>query len=75
MVIVLYRLGGKAAVNGKNGFRDVQDGQWYTDTVIWASDNKIIFGYGDGLFVTNDNITREQIVVILLTTQDTKVTT
>ncbi len=65
LVTVLYRLAGEPAVNGTNNFTDVQDGQWYTDAVKWASANGIVSGYGGGLFGTNDSVTREQLATIL----------
>jgi hypothetical protein len=65
LVTVLYRLEGSPAVSGTNPFADVEDGQWYTDAVVWANQNGIVTGYGDGLFGTNDNITREQLAAIL----------
>ena len=65
LVTVLYRLEGKPAVTGTNSFTDVEDGEWYTDAVIWANANSIVTGYGEGLFGTNDPITREQLAVIL----------
>jgi hypothetical protein len=49
----------------KNPFTDVKIGQWYTDAVVWANANNIVTGYGDGLFGTDDNVTREQMAVIL----------
>jgi hypothetical protein len=46
-------------------FRDVIAGEWYSPYVEWASQNGIILGYGNGYFGTNDEITREQMCVIL----------
>jgi hypothetical protein len=65
LVTVLYRLDGKPAVTGKNGFADVKSAQWYTDAVIWADANNIAGGYGGGLFGTEDIVTREQMAAIL----------
>ena len=65
LVTVLYRLEGKPAVTGTSGFTDVKSGEWYTDAVIWANANVITDGYGNGLFGTNDSITREQMATIL----------
>lgn len=65
LVTVLYRLSGSPAVTGGNPFRDVQNGQWYTDAVIWANENNVVTGYGNGLFGTNDSVTREQIATIM----------
>ncbi len=65
LVTVLYRLEEEPDVTADNLFTDVADDEWYTDAVIWASENKIIGGYGGGLFGTNDSITREQMATIL----------
>ena len=65
LVTVLYRMEGKPAVTGENSFTDVQAGQWYTDAVLWANANKLVEGYGNGSFGTNDSITREQMAAIL----------
>lgn len=37
---------------------------WYYDAVLWAQQNGIVAGYGDGTFRPGDNITREQLAVI-----------
>jgi uncharacterized repeat protein (TIGR02543 family) len=66
LMTVLYRYEGKPAVSGKNLFVHVVSGTWYTDAVIWAVENGIIRGYGDGIFGTDDPVSREQIAVILL---------
>ena len=65
LVTVLYRLAGSPSVSGTNTFADVENGQWYTDAIIWANQNGIVTGYDNGLFGTNDNITREQMAAIL----------
>lgn len=65
VVTVLYRLQGSPATSAENIFTDVDSGQWYTDAVVWASENGIVLGYGDGRFGTNDDMTREQIATIL----------
>jgi len=46
-------------------FDDVLPDQWYTEAIIWANEKGVACGYGNGFFGTDDNITREQIVVIL----------
>lgn len=65
LVTVLYRLSGSPAVTGKNPYTDVKNEQWYTDAVIWANENGVVGGYGNGLFGTNDSVTREQIATIM----------
>ena len=62
---MLYRLEGKPTVAGTNRYPDVENGQWYTDAVLWATQNGIVTGYDNGNFGTNDKITREQIATIL----------
>lgn len=65
LVTVLYRLEGEPRVTGSSEFKDVAVGQWYTSAVIWATQNEIINGYGNGKFGPTDNITREQMATIL----------
>ncbi len=50
---------------GENTFADVVEGEWYAPYVVWAADNGIVLGYGDGTFGINDEITVEQAAVIL----------
>ena len=65
IVSILYRLSGAEKPTGDNPFTDVKAGQWYTDAVLWAAENEIVSGYGNGKFGPDDPITREQIAVIL----------
>lgn len=65
MVQMLYNMEDRPACDAENAFIDVPVGQWYTDAVIWANDEKIVSGMGDGLFAPNMEITREQMVVML----------
>ncbi len=65
LVTILYRLDGEPAVKAGNAYSDVADGAWYADAVAWASENGIVTGYGDGSFGPADNITREQMAVML----------
>lgn len=64
LATVLYRLAGSPTVSD-NSFTDVEAGMWYTDAITWAEENGIVSGYGNGIFGTNDPITREQITTIL----------
>lgn len=65
IVTILYRLENEPEITAENPFSDVEDGKWYTDAVIWAAENKIVDGYGNGKFGPNDPITREQLAAIL----------
>lgn len=64
LVTVLHRMEISPAA-GASQFSDVPDGQWYAQAVAWAAENKIVDGYGGGLFGPNDPVTREQMAVIL----------
>ena len=65
LVTILYRLAGQPAVSGDLPFPDVESGTWYTDAVAWAAQNGIVNGVSDTEFAPGDNITREQLAVIL----------
>ena len=63
---ILYRLDGEPEVTYNNVFPDIPEGQWFTNAVLWASNENIVNGYGDtGLFGPDDNITREQMAVMM----------
>ncbi|MBQ7499319.1 MAG: S-layer homology domain-containing protein [Clostridia bacterium] len=66
IVTILYALEGKPKqFLAVNKFTDVAPGSWYEKAVIWADDNGIANGYGEGVFAPNENITREQLALIL----------
>lgn len=65
LVTVLYRLEGEPAATAKNGFSDVADGKWYSNAVIWASENGVVNGISAGTFGVDGDVTREQIATIL----------
>lgn len=46
-------------------FADVDNSQWYAEGVAWAEAQGIIGGYGNRRFGSNNNITREQLTVML----------
>ena len=62
---VLYRMADSPKVAYKAQFSDVPAGKWYSDAIIWAYQNKIVSGLGDGSFGIDQNITREQIAKML----------
>lgn len=63
---VIYRLAGSPEVTYKNVFSDVPAGKWYSNAIIWAYENKIVAGLGNGRYGINDNITREQVARMLM---------
>ena len=65
LVQILYNLEGKPAVGGEMPFTDVAEGKYYVDAIMWAQQNNIVGGYGNGLFGPDDSITREQLATIL----------
>jgi|GEM_PF-1727194 len=64
-VTILYNLEGRPETLGKNTFTDVPSGEWYTAPITWAKESGIVAGYGDGTFGCMDNVTQEQIAVML----------
>ncbi len=62
---ILYNKEGKPIIAGGSTFVDVQSNVWYADAVAWASAEGIVDGYGNGSFGPNDDITREQLAVML----------
>lgn len=65
MVQILYNMEGRPSVSGSNSFTDVPASEWYATAVVWASENGLVMGYSDGSFLPTDNITREDLMVIL----------
>lgn len=65
LVTVLYSLEGKPAISDASPFSDVQIGQWFASPVIWAWENNLVSGCGDGTFCPNKDLSREQAAVIL----------
>lgn len=65
LATVLYRIEGTPAVTGTDAFTDTPDGAWYGEAVLWASQQGLIGGYGNGRFGPNNPVTREQMTAIL----------
>ena len=64
-VTFLYRASGSPAVSGSAAFSDVAANAYYADAVKWAEKNGITGGIGGGLFGSDNNCTRGQIVTFL----------
>ncbi|MCQ2456732.1 MAG: S-layer homology domain-containing protein, partial [Clostridia bacterium] len=64
VVTVLYRLAGSPAVVFTDTFKDVPQGKWFTDAVVWAAQKDIVNGTTPTTFAPNANITREQLAAI-----------
>ena len=64
-VTFLYRASGSPAVSGSAAFSDVAADAYYADAVAWAEKKDITTGIGGGLFGSNNDCTRTQIVTFL----------
>ena len=65
LVTILWRMAGSPQVNYLMDFDDVSQDAYYTEAVRWAASEGIAGGYGNGLFGSDDPITREQMAAIL----------
>ena len=69
VVTFLYRAMGSPAVNSsENPFSDVKVSSWYGPAVLWAVENGITNGMGDGTFGVGATCTRAQVVTFLYRT-------
>lgn len=65
LVTVLWRLSGSPEAQSEAVFTDVASDAWYHEPVAWANENNIVNGMGNDLFCPEENVTREQLAVIL----------
>ena len=64
-VTFLYRASGAPAVSGNAAFSDVATNAYYADAVAWTAKNGITGGIGGGLFGSDNDCTRAQIVTFM----------
>jgi len=65
LVTILWNMEERPKTDGENKFPDVKNGVWYTDAIIWASSNGVVNGNKDGTFSPNNNITRQEVAIML----------
>ena len=65
IVTFLWRANGSPVVSGNSAFTDVASDAYYAAAVTWAEKNDVTGGIGGGLFGSNNNCTRAQIVTFL----------
>ena len=65
IVTFLWRANGSPAVSGNSAFTDVASDAYYAAAVTWAEKNGVTGGIGGGLFGSNNNCTRAQIVTFI----------
>lgn len=63
--VILHRMNGAPQMNYQWTFPDVPNGKWYTDAVLWANSKGIITGYANKMFGPSDNLTREQMALMM----------
>lgn len=65
LATVIYRMSESPETAYSPVFTDVPDGMWYSSAIVWAAENKIVNGMGDGTYKPTGDLTREQIAVLL----------
>ena len=65
MVTFLWRASGSPEITGANPFTDVSSDAYYYDAVLWAVEQGITGGTGDGKFSPDDPCTRAQMATFL----------
>lgn len=65
LAVVLHNLESNPSQTLTGTFGDVSDSAWYAEGVTWAAERGIVTGYGSGQFGPDDDITREQLAVML----------
>ena len=63
--LILYRMEGEPSYETEKKFGDITGDEWYGKAVLWAAENGIVTGYLSGNFGPTDNITREQMAVMM----------
>ena len=64
-VTFLYRSAGSPEISDDIAFNDVTTGSYYSDAVVWATQNGVTDGTGNGKFSPVRDCTRAQIVTFL----------
>ncbi len=65
MITILHRIDGDSSTYKKDIFNDVEKNSWYENAVNWGYENKIVTGTSANTFAPKNNLTREQLCVML----------
>ncbi|MCL2153201.1 MAG: S8 family serine peptidase [Oscillospiraceae bacterium] len=65
LVTILYRDVGQPSISGFDNLFSDTGNAYFTEAVIWASKNGVVKGYENGTFCPNDEISRQDLAVIL----------
>src|SRR5690606_28560600 len=68
--LIVRTLGLKAS--GAAVFSDVEDSKWYAEPIAAAFEAGIISGRNEGTFAPNDEITREEMAIIIVKAYEAK---
>ena len=65
MITILHRIDGDNSTYEKNFFNDIEKNSWYEKAVNWGYKNKIVAGTSESAFAPMDDLTREQLCVMI----------
>ena len=65
IVTMLWKLQGQPYVNYAMSFKDVKEGEWYSEAVRWAAAEKIVNGNDKNEFMPDEIITREMLATVI----------
>ena len=65
LVTVLWRLEGSPAPLAQATYEDVEDGLWYSDAIVWATESGIATGGDGNCFAPDGVLTRQEIATFL----------
>lgn len=72
LMISVSTVYGKGSARPAGGFYDVPTGHWAYDAIKWMSDNKIVEGAGDGKFLPNRAVARDEYAKMMVLTLNLK---
>lgn len=64
-VTVLYRMDGAPEVSGKADYTDVRQNAFYTQALIWGTENGIVNGYQNGTYRPDASVSRQQFATMI----------
>lgn len=66
--VILARTAGAelSSYAGVTAFADVKSSHWAAESIVWASRAQIVFGVGHGNYAPEDNISRQDMAVMIL---------
>lgn len=65
-VTILHRLDGEPSVDTRATFKDVPADAWCADSVSWAVQNGIVYGFNEEQFAPDAPVTRQQMCVMMI---------